>query len=230
MKKRVKGRGSGKKQTNWKLIAGIVVGGIIIFAALILLAFREPARLSLLTYCNNNPDNCIVLGDKNAEVSVVEVSDYGCGHCRNFNLDTAPLLGEQYVDNNQVKWIILPFALQGQGGIYPTMPSAIAAMCSNEQDMFGEFHTALFEMQGTPLFNTEAGFMETAASLNMDTEAFSSCLNNNDYADKILQNITMAQQAGINSTPSFAINGELLPPGNQPISVFQQRLDSLLDS
>lgn len=229
MKKRVKSRGAAKKQTNWMLVAGIIVGGIIIFAGLISFAFREPTRLGLLTYCDNNPGNCIVLGDENADVAVVEVSDYGCPHCRNFNLETAPLLAAQYVDNNQVKWIVVPFALQGQSGSFPTMPSAIAAMCANEQDMFGAFHTALFELQGTSLFNSEEGFMQTAASLNMDTDAFSSCLNDNNYADKILQNISSAQQAGINSTPSFIIDGNVLP-GNQPISVFQQRLDALLGS
>ena len=71
--------------------------------------------------------------------------------------------------------------------------------------------------------------MQVATSLDMDLDAFSSCLNNNTYADRILENITMAQQAGVNSTPSFFIDGNLLP-GNQPISVFQQRLDALLDS
>jgi len=71
--------------------------------------------------------------------------------------------------------------------------------------------------------------MQVATSLDLDIGAFSSCLNNNTYADIVLENITMAQQAGINSTPSFFINGELLA-GNQPLSVFQQQLDALLDS
>ncbi|MFZ1398596.1 MAG: hypothetical protein WAS33_16950, partial [Candidatus Promineifilaceae bacterium] len=62
MAKRAKGRRSANKQTNVLLIGGIVVGGIVIFAGLIALAFREPTRLSLLGFCNNNPDNCIVLG------------------------------------------------------------------------------------------------------------------------------------------------------------------------
>ena len=229
MTKRPRSRRAAKKQTNWMLIAGIVVGGVVIFVGLIALAFREPARLSLLGYCNNNPDNCIVLGNEDADVAVVEVSDYGCSHCRDFNLETAPILEAQYIDSDQVKWIVVPFALQGQTGAFPTMPSTIAAMCANELGDFNDFHERLFELQGTALFNTEEGFMQVASSLNMDTEAFGSCLNNNSYADSIIENITMAQQAGINSTPSFFIDGDLMP-GNQPISVFQQRLDALLDS
>jgi len=229
MSKRAKHRHSARNQTNWMLIVGLVVGGIVIFAGLIYLAFREPARLSLLAYCNNNPENCIVLGNGDADVTVVEVSDYGCSHCRDFNLETSPLLQEQYVDSNQVKWIVVPFALQSQNGTFPTMPSSIAAMCANEQGAFGDYHEALFELQSTPLFNTEEGFMQVAAGLGLDTEAFSSCLNNNTYADRVLENITTAQQAGVNSTPSFFIGGDLLA-GNQPLSVFQQRLDSLLNS
>lgn len=229
MSKRVRNRRAAKKQSNWMLIVGIVVGGIVIFAGLIALAFREPARLSLLGYCNNNPDHCLVIGDENAEVAVVELSDYGCSHCGDFNLDTAPLLEAQYIDTNQVKWVVVPFALQSQAGGFPTMPSAIAAMCANEQGAFADFHEGLFELQGSPLFNNEEGFMQVAASLDLDTEALASCLSDNAYADIILENVTMAQQAGINSTPSFIIDGNLLT-GNQPISIFQQRLDSLLDS
>ena len=229
MTKRARSRRSAKKQNNWMLIAGIVGGGIIIFAGLIYLAFREPTRLSLLGYCNSNPENCIVLGNEDADVTVVEVSDYGCSHCRDFNLETGPTLAAQYVDSDQVKWIVVPFALQGQTGAFPTMPSTIAAMCANEQGAFSDYHHALFELQSTPLFNTEEGFMQVAAGLGLDSEAFSSCLNNNPFADRVLENVTMAQQAGINSTPSFFIDGDLLA-GNQPLTVFQQRLDSLLDS
>ena len=229
MTKRARSRRSTRKQTNWTLIGGIVAGGVILFIGLIYLAFREPTRLSLLGFCNNNPENCIVIGNEDAEVAVVEVSDYGCSHCRDFNLETSPILEEQYLNTDQVKWFVVPFALQGQTGAFPTMPSTLAAMCANEQGAFADYHEALFELQSTPLFNTEEGFMQVATGLDLDTEAFSSCLNNNSYADIVLENITMAQQAGINSTPSFFIDGNLLS-GNQPLVVFQQRLDSLLDS
>lgn len=229
MAKRARNRRAGKKQTNWVLIGGIVLGGIAIFAGLIALAFREPTRLSLLGYCNNNPENCIVVGDEAAEVSVVEVSDYGCSHCRDFNLETGPILQAQYVDTAQVKWVVVPFALQAQTGSFPTMPSVVAAMCANEQGAFADYHERLFELQNTPQFNTTEGFLQVATALDMDMDAFGSCLDDNSYADRVLENITMAQQAGVNSTPSFFIDGDLLP-GNQPISVFQQRLDALLGS
>lgn len=229
MAKRARNRKVAKKQTNWLLIGGLTLGGLVIFVGLIVLAFREPNSLSLLGFCNNNPDNCIVVGDADAEVAVVEVSDYGCSHCRDFNLETSPLLEAQYVETSDVKWVVLPFALQNQTGAFPTMPTAIAAMCANEQGVFADYHQAMFAMQGSANFNTEGGFLQAAESLELDMDAFNSCLNDNPYAEIILENVTMAQQAGVNSTPSFFIDGELLR-GNQPLSVFQQRIESLLGS
>lgn len=229
MAKRIKTRKSVKKQTNWFVIGGLIVGGVVIFVGLIALAFREPNRISLLGFCNNNPENCIVVGDADAEVAVVEVSDYGCSHCRDFNLETSPIINAQYVETQDVKWVVVPFALQSQAGVFPTMPSVVAAMCANEQGVFSEYHESLFALQGSASFNTEAGFLQVADSLEMDIDAFNSCLDDNQYADIILENVTMAQQAGVNSTPSFFIDGNLLP-GNQPLSVFQQRIDSLLGS
>jgi len=222
-------RRKAKRQTNWLVIGGIVVGGVILFAALIALALREPPALQLAAYCENNPENCIFMGPEDAAVTVVEVSDYGCSHCADFNIETSPILEDEYVETGQVRWIVLPFALQNQAGQYPTMNTAVAAMCANEQGAFSAFHKQAFELQSSPLFNSTEGFLQTAESVGMDVEAFSQCLASNDYSQIVLENVTMAQQAGVSATPTFFVNGEMLR-GNQPLTVFQQRFDSLLNS
>jgi protein-disulfide isomerase len=124
----------------------------------------------------------------------------------------------------------MPYVLRDQSGQFPTLPSAVSAMCASEQDRFFDYHHAMFELQGTSLFNTEAGFMNVASSLGMDTEAFSSCLQNNNYADAIMRNVSAAQTAGVRSTPTFYINGRQVA-GNLPnISDFQQIIDAALGS
>jgi protein-disulfide isomerase len=215
-----------KRKTNWMTIGGFIVGGIILFGALLALAQRTPTQLRLDDYCRNNPENCISQGNPEAPVTVVEVSDYGCGHCANFNGQTAPLLEREYIENGKIHWVIVPFALGGQSG-YPTLPTAVAAFCANEQGAFAEFHHQVFTLQQTPLFNTRQGFLQTAVSLGIDGEAFASCLDSNDYTQMVMDNITIAQRAGVSSTPTFFINGARLN-GNYPFDVFQQRIDSLL--
>ncbi|MCZ7669499.1 MAG: DsbA family protein [Chloroflexi bacterium] len=183
----------------------------------------------LAEYCAQNPGNCVAEGADNAQITIVEVSDYGCGHCKNFNLDTAGALKAQYVDGGQVRWVVMPYALGGTGSGFPTAPSANAAMCANEQGAFPQFHTALFANQSTSAFNNEAGFLATAESLNLDLAAFQECVENGRFNDTVLQNIQTANQAGINSTPSFFVNGELVR-GNVPLANFQQIIDAQLGS
>ncbi|HID50763.1 MAG TPA: hypothetical protein EYP41_01840 [Anaerolineae bacterium] len=217
-----------QRKTNWLVIGVIVVGSILLLVGLTALAFQEPEQLDLGKYCQNNPENCVARGPADAAVTMVEVSDYGCPHCKNYNLDTAPILDAAY-EGASVRWVVLPFALPGQTGDYPTMATAVASLCANEQGAFWQFHPAAFKLMDTPaLFNTREGWLLTAESLGLDMEAFSSCLDNNNYEDVIRANINAAQNAGISATPSFSINGEILR-GNQPVDVFMQRIDSFLN-
>lgn len=219
---------SEKRETNWWIIGGMIIGGVVL-VGLIALSFRGPNQLDLAVYCENNPENCIEEGDPNAPVTIVEVSDYGCPHCRDFNQDTAVTVHNEFVQNGQVKWVVMPFALSAQSGDAPTLPTAVAAMCAAEQDKFTSFHQAAFALQGSDLYNTEAGFISAAQAAELDEAAFLSCLADNDYEEIIRRNIIAASSAGISSTPSFMIDGEILR-GNQPFSVIQQRVESLLNS
>ena len=44
----------------------------------------------------------------------------------------------------------------------------------------------------------------------LDTESFNSCLDRRAHRDTVQQMANEAQAAGINSTPSFMINGQLV--------------------
>jgi protein-disulfide isomerase len=214
-----------KQGPNWLLIGGIVLGGVVLIG-LMALAFQPPRQLQLEKFCDNNPDNCVVEGDADAPVTIVEVSDYGCSHCGDFNLETAVRIQEAFVKTGLVRWVTMPFALGRGDGTYPTMPTAVSALCAAEQEQFGEYHRAAFALQSSSLFNTEDGFMETAVIVGLDEDAFAQCLANNNYEEIVLRNIQAAQTAGIMSTPSFAVGEDMLR-GNQPFSVFEQRITAL---
>ncbi len=215
-----------KQKTNWWVIGGMVIGGMVL-VGLMAVALRGPDTLQLARYCEQNPENCIVEGAANAPVTIVEISDYGCGHCRDFNVDTAVQIQQQYVETGQVKWVIMPFARSSQPG--GTMPSAIAALCAAEQDNFPAYHRAAFDLQSSPLYNTTQGFQAAAAAAGLDTAAFATCLASNDYEQVVRRNMQAAASAGISSTPSFALGKDIIR-GNLPYAVFQQRIESLLGS
>ena len=211
-----------KKKSNWLLIAGGTLVGAIVLFGLLFLAMREPPVQTLASYCDANPDNCQITGASDAPVTIVEVSDYGCNHCRDFNLEKASILDEQYVATGDVKWVILPFSLDDV-----RQPAAEAVMCAGDQEKFTEYHHALFTLMDTPLAFTRDGYLSAAQTAGIpDLDTFTQCMDSRQYSSIIQENRSAARHAGVTGTPSFFINDAKLE-GNQPLSVFQQRIESL---
>ncbi|MCI0577952.1 MAG: DsbA family protein [Chloroflexi bacterium] len=205
-------------------MGGIIVVAVMGLVALMGLALRTPEANSLAAFCQENPGNCFSEGPADAPVTLVEVSDYNCSHCRNFNLQTAGLLHEQYVETGQVRWVYVPFALRVE-----TIPPAAAALCAGEQGRFPEFHRLMFEMQGSPQALTRDGFLLAAGQLGLDLESFGACVDGGKYNDAVQENIRAANLMGVRATPTFFINDEKAE-GNLPLAEFQRRIDALLVS
>jgi protein-disulfide isomerase len=210
------------------LIGGIFVAVAIGLFALLFMNLQgentPEELLSLIDYCQENPERCITEGSPDAPITIVEVSDYGCGACASFNLETAGLLQDLYMTPGQVHWIYLPFAL---GTV--TQESAQAALCADDQEGFRDFHFRMFEIQGTEKALTRDGFLEEAGDLGLDVDKFESCLADGDYRSIVQLNIGAAQEAGVSSTPTFFINEKTLV-GAYPLSSFQQEINSILES
>lgn len=201
-----------KRETNWLLIGGIVIGAVVILG-LLALALQEPEKVTLADYCDNNPQNCISEGSEDAPVTLVEVSDYGCGHCRDFNLDSAEQIAAAFVDTGQVRWITVPYALSVQ-----TTPAAESAYCAEEQDNFSAYHKQMFEIQSQPVALTPAGFLESASRAGLDLEQFNSCLEADKFGSRVQANLGAARTAGVSATPTFFINGVKVE-GNNPAGI-----------
>jgi protein-disulfide isomerase len=227
-------RGQARKgrNTNWLLLGGLIAVGVIGLFALLFLSLNqpggqaedEPAEEIIADYCDRNPDRCVFRGSADAPVTIVEVSDYGCSHCRNFNLSTAQTLDEMYVATDEVRWISLPYALGPT-----TATAAEAAMCAQEQDGYWELHRALFEQQGSDVALTRAGYLQAADEVGLDAEELASCLDDGRYTETVQNNVTIASQAGVTGTPTFFVNGRTLS-GNRPLSDFQNAIAAAQES
>ncbi len=213
------------RETNWLVIGSVIAVGAVALFALLYLSLREQGTVeaySLIGFCQENPENCVSEGAADAPVTIVEVSDYGCSHCQDFNLETAGLIEDLYVTPGQVRWITLPFALDET-----RRPAAVAAFCANRQERFNEFHRRMFEIQDTPAALTREGFLAAAEELNLDLDAFQSCLDDDYYTQLVLQNRDAAGRAGVTGTPTFFINDQIFR-GNQPLALFQQQINDLV--
>ena len=63
----------------------------------------------------------------------------------------------------------------------------------------------------------------------MDEEIFSECLDSGKYTELVQQETQMAQQMGIQSTPSFLINGTPVI-GAQPFENFQKIIETIINN
>ncbi|WKZ37227.1 MAG: DsbA family protein [Anaerolineales bacterium] len=158
-------------------------------------------------------------GPQDAAITIVEFSDFECPFCRRFFEETyAPLL-EAYPGQIRFVYRNLPLT-----SIHPNaMSAAVASLCANDQDAYWEYHDLLFssDLLGRDIY------IQYATDLGLDVEEFSACLDSGKHDDFIQQDMDFALTLGVQSTPTFFING-LAIVGAQPFSNFQQLIDQEL--
>lgn len=142
------------------------------------------------------------LGDPNAPVTVVEYSDFNCIHCRNFWDSSEASLISNYVVTGKVHFTYVPMSF-----ISPTSATAAeAAYCAMDQGKFWEYHDYIFANYGVDY--TSPLLKAIAQEVGLDMNSFNSCFNSDKYKLKVQQDLQGAQSQGINSTPTFVVNGE----------------------
>lgn len=109
--------------------------------------------------------------------------------------------------------------------IHPSaLPAAVAARCAADQGQFWPMYERLFathtvEWGGVPNRDRDV-FVEFAAELGLAVEPFTQCLNDPANELEVLAESNAALRLGVNSTPNFLVNGQLLR-GAQPFRVFE---------
>ena len=102
-----------------------------------------------------------------------------------------------------------------------------ASECAADQDAFWIYHDLLFENQSGENrgeFNKD-NLKRLASELGLDVDAFNECLDSGRFTSLVQSETSSARSMGVQSTPSFLINGKPLV-GAQPFEAFQQVIDA----
>lgn len=238
-KKRRVSKKEQKSAPNYLLIGGLLgVFAVVVIGLLVMNVISGPEAAeptpvlnetvaSIAGYCSAHPDRCLTEGAADADATLVEISDYGCSHCFNFNRDTAPILHETFVEQGDLRVIILPYALNDV-----TAASSASLLCAKEQgdDLALAYHDELFRLQTSRDAHTPDGFAFAAGQISgLDVGAFNQCVEDDRYMDIVSLNRQAARQMGVNSTPTFFLNGTPIE-GNQPLEVFLGAIGSLVST
>ncbi|MEM6990097.1 MAG: thioredoxin domain-containing protein [Myxococcota bacterium] len=154
-------------------------------------------------------------GRANAPVTIVMYSDFECPYCVQGH-QTMAALRNAYRDEVRFAYKPYPLPIHGQA-IY----AALAARSAQAQGKFWEFHDKLYQQAGLSpqilvRYATEAG---------MDVEALQRDLIALEYGPQVSRDMRQARRLGVDSTPTFFINGRELS-GAQPVEAFVQIIDA----
>ena len=169
---------------------------------------------------NVRPGNSPVLGSITAPVTIVAFSDFSCGACGQVQ-ETLRQVREKYGEEVQIAFRQFP---RGGAG-YPGYNAALAAVCAEEQDAFWAMHDLLFE--NAPAFD-RGSLRSYASRLDLDLEAFDTCLDSAKAEAVVEQDIADGRSYGVAATPTFFINGRQVV-GSVSLATFQREIEAAVE-
>jgi protein-disulfide isomerase len=173
------------------------------------------------------------LGQANAPVTVEIWSDFQCPACDTFATTIEPDLVDKYVATGKARVIYRDFAFIDRGAADgESQQAAAAARCAG--DKFWPFHDYLFENQNKTGENKgtfSAAFLASVAdAVGADRTAYDACMANGaaDTVAAVKAETAVGAAAGVNQTPTIALNGALLQGGSLPMTTLGPAIDALI--
>lgn len=163
-------------------------------------------------------------GPADALVTIVEYASITCHFCMKFHSETWPGLKQKYVDTGKVRFIMREFPLD---------PLATAgfmlARCAGDEKWYAVLDL-LYRTKETwgHAQNPADALLQTVRQAGFTQDSFETCLRN----DKLFQDVRSvadraAREFGVNSTPTFFINGERRT-GALTLQEFEKILEPML--
>jgi protein-disulfide isomerase len=157
-------------------------------------------------------------GPESAKVTIVEFSDFQCPFCSRAH-DTVEEVMNAYPGKVRLVFRHFPLDFHAQAP-----KAAEASLCAHDQGKFWEYHDVLFKnQQKLQVEDLKAH----ATGLGLDAAKFNECLESGKHAATVKEDTEAGKKVGVNGTPAFFINGQMLS-GAQPLEAFKQIIDSEL--
>jgi len=216
------------------MIGIIVVGALLVAAALIYPNFKPVGEIAAPEPGEHPMADDNAMGDPNAPITIVEYSDFQCPYCARFHEETEWQIANSYVADGTVRLIYRSF---GEFIGPESKAAAEAAYCAGDQDKFWEYHNVIFANQTGENVGvyTDRRLQAFAEAIPLDMDAFNDCFNSGKYSDRVDQDYIDGSAAGVTGTPAFdiiyTVDGEekhRFIAGAYPFSEFQTQIEEAL--
>ena len=149
------------------------------------------------------PQDGNALGEKNAPVTMIEYADYQCPFCRDYALNTMPVLINDYVRTGKLRMEFEPLTFIGPD----SETAARAGVAAGQQNLEWNFTHLFFFNQGEERsgYVTDAFIDKLYAGAGVDAAKANAYRKTPAAAVPIAEASANAQKYGVASTPSFVV-------------------------
>lgn len=150
----------------------------------------------------------MISGNPDATVEVIEYASFTCPHCATFHTGAYKKLKAEYIDTGKIKFIYREVYFDRFG-----LWASLIARCGGEEKFFGIADLIYAGQEGWSRSGDPAAIVGELRKIGrlagLDNETLEACLQDGDRAQSLVAWYQENAKAdGIDSTPSFVINGK----------------------
>lgn len=142
-----------------------------------------------------------ILGNPNAEILIVEYSDYDCAFCKDFHSTLHQIMNE-YGVTGRVAWVYRQFPI---GQLHPNAPKiSEAALCVGElggNNAFWSFTDQIFDGRDIEELTNVTKLPEYAEAAGVSKEEYIRCMDEGRQKAAVEQSVEVGFNLGIRGTP-----------------------------
>ena len=148
----------------------------------------------------------IIVGNKDAKISIIAFESLTCSHCANFHKDVYPKLKKNYLDTGLAKIEFRHFPLD-----IAAFNAAKVSQCKNDGDskILNNFYINQQKwVKGNSVEEANDNIQKFLINEGIDVD-FEKCINNKEIEDFVLNDrIDGVKNFKINATPTIIINNK----------------------
>lgn len=202
----------------------LVVASQFLWVPRLLRAGPQPPEASF----NGLPSSGLSIGPPDAPIKIEEFTDFQCPYCEQAHRVMMQVLArfpgkihlthrDYPLDQACNPYIPRPFHPQA-------CLAAFYARCAAQENRYWAYEMLLF---GHRIMLSEHHLQELATTVKLDPRKLEACASSQGIKDAVLRDIEEGRRRGIEGTPAFFINGEMVV-GARPLEFWVERISRLL--
>ena len=158
------------------------------------------------------------MGPAAAKVTVVEYASVGCPVCAKWQREVYPAFKAKYIDTGKVHYVFREMLVGGGSEVAVASGGFLLARCAGKDKYFA-VNDAVFAAQPGVFEAPRETLVTIAKSMGMTEDQFNKCVSDEKQLLALNNRVESNAKQGVNSTPTFVVNGKKLEAGYTPLDV-----------